>query len=86
MAERALTLDSAPAPPLRDILAGRAAREREIYNVDEISSVLECKHRTEPQVAPRPFHVSDFELWHGIHRNLEAVHLPKASFPCGCES
>ncbi|PYO71938.1 MAG: asparagine synthase (glutamine-hydrolyzing) [Gemmatimonadetes bacterium] len=57
------------AEPLRDILASRAARERGIYNVDEMLRLLQNGHRLEPQAALRLFHVAEFELWHGIHRS-----------------
>jgi len=55
------------AEPLRDILASRAARERGIYNVEEILSVLQNHHRIEPEAALKLFHVAEFELWHEIH-------------------
>ena len=57
------------AEPLRDILASRAARERGIYNVDEMLRLLQNGHRLEPQAALRLFHVAEFELWYGIHRS-----------------
>jgi len=57
------------AEPLRDVLASRAARERGIYNVDEMLRLLQNGHRLEPQAALRLFHVAEFELWHGIHRS-----------------
>ncbi len=56
------------ANPLRDILASRAARERGIYDVDEMLRLLQNGHRIEPRDALRLFHVAEFELWHGIHR------------------
>jgi asparagine synthase (glutamine-hydrolysing) len=54
------------AEPVRDILASRAARERGIYNVEKMLSVLENNHRVEPEAALQLFHVAEFELWHGI--------------------
>ena len=57
------------AKPLRDILASRAARERGIYDVDEMLRLLQNGHRIEPRDALRLFHVAEFELWHGIHRS-----------------
>ncbi len=56
------------AEPLRDILSSRAARERGIYNVDEMVSSLAHNHRVEPEAALQLFHVAEFELWHDIHR------------------
>ena len=69
-------LTGALAEPLRDILASRATRERGIYDVDEILSVLHNNHRIEPQAALRLFHVAEFELWHDIHRGSPALPLP----------
>ena len=69
-------VDGPPAESVRDILASRATRERGIYDVDEILSVLHNKHRIEPQAALRLFHVAEFEPWHGIHRSSQALHLP----------
>jgi len=60
-------LTSVLAEPLRDILASRAARERGIYNVQEMLSVLQNNHRVEPATALRLFHVAEFELWHSVH-------------------
>ena len=60
-------MTGALAEPLRDILASRAARERGIYNVGEILSVLQNNHRIEPETALKLFHVAEFELWHEIH-------------------
>ncbi len=57
------------AEPLRDILTSRAARERGIYNVEEMLRALENGHRVEPGAALRLFHVAEFELWHGVHRS-----------------
>jgi len=57
------------AEPLRDILASRAARERGIYNVEAMLSVLQNDHRIEPEAALKLFHVAEFELWHEIHRS-----------------
>jgi asparagine synthase (glutamine-hydrolysing) len=54
------------AEPVRDILASRAARERGIYNVEKMLSVLENNHRVAPETALQLFHVAEFELWHGI--------------------
>src|SRR6266705_2990730 len=62
-------LTSVLAEPLRDILASRAARERGIYNVQEMLSVLQNNHRVEPETALRLFHVAEFELWHSVHRD-----------------
>ncbi|HEV8380328.1 MAG TPA: asparagine synthase (glutamine-hydrolyzing) [Gemmatimonadales bacterium] len=56
------------AEPLRDILVSRAARERGIYNVSEMLSVLQNNHRIEPADAMRLFHVAEFELWQGLPR------------------
>jgi asparagine synthase (glutamine-hydrolysing) len=64
-----LWVSGALAEPLRDILASQAARERGIYNVEEILSVLENNHRIEPEAALKLFHVAEFELWHEIHRS-----------------
>jgi len=61
-------LTSVLAEPLRDILTSRAARERGIYNVQEMLSVLQNNHRVEPETALRLFHVAEFELWDSIHR------------------
>lgn len=84
------------AEPLRDILASRAARERGIYNVEEILSFLQNNHRVELESARRLFNVAQFELWHGIHRGASdpmtsSKHQgksdsTKASLQCGCES
>ena len=60
-------MTGALAEPLRDVLASRAARERGIYNVEEILSVLQNHHRIEPEAALKLFHVAEFELWHEIH-------------------
>jgi len=57
------------AEPLRDILASRAARERGIYDVDEILSSLASNHYIEPEAALQLFHVAEFERWHDIHRD-----------------
>jgi asparagine synthase (glutamine-hydrolysing) len=62
-------LTSVLAEPLRDVLGSRAARERGIYNVPEMLSVLQNGHPVEPETALRLFHVAEFELWHGIHRD-----------------
>jgi asparagine synthase (glutamine-hydrolysing) len=64
-----LWVSGALAEPLRDILASQAARERGIYNVEEILSALENNHRIEPEAALKLFHVAEFELWHEIHRS-----------------
>ncbi len=64
------------AEPLRDILASRAARERGIYNVNEILRVLEHNHRIEPRAALRLFHVAEFELWHDLHRDSGDSRFP----------
>jgi asparagine synthase (glutamine-hydrolysing) len=56
------------AEPLRDILTSRSARERGIYNVEEMLRALENGHRVEPEAALQLFHVAEFELWHDIHR------------------
>jgi asparagine synthase (glutamine-hydrolysing) len=56
--------------PLHDILATQAARERGIYNVDEIKRFLQPNHdhhRLDLQNQQRLFNVAQFELWHGIH-------------------
>jgi asparagine synthase (glutamine-hydrolysing) len=63
-----LWLTGVLAEPLRDILASRAARDRGIYNVEEIVSVLRNNHRIEPWDALRLFYVAEFELWHDVHR------------------
>ena len=55
------------AGPVRDILASRAARERGIYNVEEMIGALRNGHRVEPAAALQLFHVAEFELWHAIH-------------------
>ena len=55
--------------PLRDILTSRAARERGIYDVEAMLSVLQNNHRLEPAAALKLFHVAEFELWHEIHRS-----------------
>ncbi len=57
------------AEPLRDILSSRAARERGIYNVDEMLSSLAHNQRVEPEAALQLFHAAEFELWHDIHRD-----------------
>src|SRR6266571_2168998 len=57
------------AEPLRDILSTRAARERGIYNVDEMLSSLAHKQRIEPEAALQLFHVAEFERWHDIRRD-----------------
>jgi hypothetical protein len=62
-------MTSALADPLRDILASRAARERGIYNVEELLSALQNGHRLEPETALKLFHVAEFELWHDVHRS-----------------
>ena len=64
-----LWMTGALAEPLRDILASRAARERGIYNVEAMLSVLQNDHRIEPEAALKLFHVAEFELWHEIHRS-----------------
>ena len=55
------------AGPVRDILASRAARERGIYNVEEMIGALRNGHRVEPAAALQLFHAAEFELWHAIH-------------------
>jgi len=57
------------APPVRDILASRAARERGIYNVDVLLRLLQNNHPIEPRDALRLFHVAEFELWHAVHHD-----------------
>jgi asparagine synthase (glutamine-hydrolysing) len=61
-------MTGALADPLRDILSSRAARERGIYNVDEMLRALHNGRRLEPIAALQLFHVAEFELWHDIHR------------------
>jgi asparagine synthase (glutamine-hydrolysing) len=61
-------MTGALAEPLRDILASRAARERGIYNVEEMVSAVESNHRIAPEAALKLFHVAEFELWHDLHR------------------
>jgi len=61
-------LTSVLAEPLRDILTSQAARERGIYNVQEMLRVLQNNHRVEPETALRLFYVAEFELWDSIHR------------------
>ena len=63
------------AEPLRDILASRAARERGIYNTEELLRPLQNHHRVEPWDALRLFAIAQFELWHGIHRDAAPVNL-----------
>jgi len=60
-------LTSVLVEPLRDVLGSRAARERGIYNVPEMLSVLQNNHRVEPETALRLFHVAEFEIWHSVH-------------------
>ena len=55
------------AGPVRDILTSRAARERGIYNVEEMIGALRNGHRVEPATALQLFHAAEFELWHAIH-------------------
>lgn len=62
-------LTGALAEPLRDLLTSRAARERGIYNVDEMLTCLRNHPRIETEDALRLFYVAQFELWHGIHRD-----------------
>jgi asparagine synthase (glutamine-hydrolysing) len=57
------------AEPLRDILASRPARERGIYNVEEMLRPLQNHHRVDPWDALRLFAVAQLELWHDIHRD-----------------
>lgn len=66
-------LTSALAEPLRDILASRAARERGIYNVEELLRPLQNHTRVAPWDALRLFGVAQFELWHGIHRDSAMI-------------
>jgi asparagine synthase (glutamine-hydrolysing) len=66
-------LTGALAEPLRDILASRAARERGIYNVEEMLRVVQNNHRVEPEAALRLFHVAEFELWHNVHSGRHPV-------------
>jgi asparagine synthase (glutamine-hydrolysing) len=61
-------MTGALADPLRDILGSRAARERGIYNVEEMLRALQNGRRLEPIAALQLFHVAEFELWHDIHR------------------
>lgn len=61
-------MTGALADPLRDILSSRAARERGIYNVEEMLRALHNGQRLEPIAALQLFHVAEFELWHDIHR------------------
>jgi asparagine synthase (glutamine-hydrolysing) len=61
------------AEPLRDILASRAARERGIYNTEELLRPLQNHHRVDPWDALRLFSVAQFELWHEIHRDPAPV-------------
>lgn len=61
------------ADPLRDILASRAARERGIYDPEEMLRPLRNHHRVAPWDALRLFAVAQFELWHEIHRNPAPV-------------
>lgn len=62
-------MTGALAEPLRDILASRAVRERGIYNVEELLSIVQHNHRIEPEAALKLFHVAEFELWHEVHRS-----------------
>ncbi len=62
-----LWVTGALAEPLRDILASRAARERGIYNVEAMLSVLQNDHPIEPEAALKLFHVAEFEVWHELH-------------------
>jgi asparagine synthase (glutamine-hydrolysing) len=62
-------LTGALAKPLRDILTSRSARQRGIYNVDEILHFVQTNQRVEPVDALRLFYVAEFELWHDIHRD-----------------
>lgn len=62
-------MTGALAAPLRDILASRAARERGIYNVEELLRAVHNNHRIAPEAALKLFHVAEFELWHDIHRS-----------------
>ncbi len=64
-----LWVTGALAEPVRDILTSRAARERGIYNVDEIVSALHNGHRIAPAAALQLFHVAELELWHEIHHS-----------------
>ena len=61
-------MTGALADPLRDILNSRAARERGIYNVEEMLRALHNGRRLEPTAALQLFHIAEFELWHDIHR------------------
>ena len=65
-------------PIATDIVAGRAARERGIYNVEEILRCMEKDHRVEHVDALKLFHVAQFELWHRIHRGQGAAPLPRS--------
>ena len=60
--------DAAGVPYLMEIniLGSQAARERGIYNVQEMLSVLQNNHPVELEAALQLFHVAEFELWHGI--------------------
>jgi asparagine synthase (glutamine-hydrolysing) len=66
------------AEPLRDILGSQAARQRGIYDVDEISRALRNPRSIKPRAALKLFHVAEFELWHGIDHCSEVVQPPAA--------
>jgi asparagine synthase (glutamine-hydrolysing) len=70
------------ADPVRDILASRAARERGIYNTEELLRPLQNHHRVEPWDALRLFSVAQFELWQEIHRDPAPVLEMAGGHPC----
>jgi asparagine synthase (glutamine-hydrolysing) len=49
--------------PARDLIAGRASRERGIYNVDRILADLERHRKGEIDVGYKVFNVLQFETW-----------------------
>lgn len=54
--------------PARDLLTSRAARERGIYNVDNILRDLERHRRGEIDVGYKVFNVLQFETWSSINQ------------------
>jgi asparagine synthase (glutamine-hydrolysing) len=62
-----LWLTGALADPMRDILTSQAARERGIYNVPAMLSLLGDHRRVDPFDALQLFYVAEFELWHTVH-------------------
>ncbi|HVH66967.1 MAG TPA: asparagine synthase (glutamine-hydrolyzing) [Gemmatimonadales bacterium] len=61
-------MTGALAKPLRDILASRAARDRGIYNVEEMLRAVRNSRCIAPEAALRLFHVAEFELWHEVQQ------------------